>query len=455
MSCRATRNILKLHIVTKQGKGEAMSKRRIIGALLGSATVFLFGATSASGTYSIAACDAKAHECGVAVQTNNLAVGASVPYAQAGVGALVSQFETNPHYGPRGLTLLAQGTSPEETLKRLLGEDGNFDGEGVEARQVALVSIDGRTASYTGEQALHAEWAGVRSGPGYTVQGNGLVGANVVEAMERVFLKTEGTLAEKLMAALMAGDLAGGQKTGRESAALLVRTAEGWPFDIDLRVDHSRDPVGELKDLFDMQAARQQMIQANILARRGQLEQARSLLIGAVGRASNWSRIWIRAARVAEEMEEPILALQYLTVAFSQNPAWVQTEIGDGNYPDLGASPQFHRWVSPEQEKSVLAAYQDLSQMKETAIERRIQVTRALLEIGHVDEALVVLNGMSESSDKSVDLRLLRSAAFAAKRDYSDAIEECNAALRKAPNDQRVRRRMARLELETKAQVNR
>jgi uncharacterized Ntn-hydrolase superfamily protein len=153
----------------------------------------------------------------------------------------------------------------------------------------------------------------------------------VVETLEQAFLKTKGTLAERPMAALTAGDLAGGQRTGRESAALVVRTADSWPIDIDLRVDHSSDPVGELRKLFDMQSARQQVIQASLVARKGQLEQARSLLIEAVSRAPTWPRVWIRAARVAERIEEPSLALQYITAAFAQNPAWAQAEIGEGN----------------------------------------------------------------------------------------------------------------------------
>jgi Family of unknown function (DUF1028) len=140
-----------------------MSKRRIASGWVSSVGIFLVAASTAQATYSVAACDAKTRECSVAVQTNNLAVGASVPYAQAGVGALVSQFETNPHYGPRGFALLAQGISPEDTLNQLLAEEGNFDGEGPEARQIALVSVDGRTAAHTGEEAQRSEWAGVRS----------------------------------------------------------------------------------------------------------------------------------------------------------------------------------------------------------------------------------------------------------------------------------------------------
>jgi uncharacterized Ntn-hydrolase superfamily protein len=389
------------------------------GVLFGLAAVLLAGADSTHATYSIVACDAKTRECGVAVETNNLAVGSSVPYAQAGVGALVSQFETNPHYGPRGLALLAEGTSPEATLKRLLAEDGNFDGEGPQARQVALVSVDGRAANYTGEEAQRAEWAGARSGLGYSVEGNGLVGPNVLEGMEWAFLTTKGTLAERLMAALTAGDLAGGQKTGRESAALLVKTADGWPIDIDLRVDDSSDPVGALRKLFDMQFARQEVI---------------------------------RAARVAESVEEPTLALQYITVAFSENSAWAQAEIGEGNFAELGASLQFHRWVSAEQEQNAVAAYEQLRQANDAEPEKGVRVSRRLLEIGHPKEALIVLNDIPQRSEESVDLRLLRGTAYAAMGNYRDAMEQCQMALNKEPNDSRVRLRMARLEQQAAAE---
>src|SRR5580698_8505931 len=116
-----------------------MSRRLRVAAQFGLLMMPLAWAEGASATYSIVACDAKTRECGVAVQTNNLAVGASVPYAQAGVGAVASQFETNPNYGPRGLELMARGMSPAEVMKKILAEDGNFDGEGIETRQVGIV----------------------------------------------------------------------------------------------------------------------------------------------------------------------------------------------------------------------------------------------------------------------------------------------------------------------------
>lgn len=426
-----------------------MSRPQIAVVLFVLATALTAGAGTTRATYSIVACDAKTRECGVAVQTNNLAVGASVPYAQAGVGALVSQFETNPHYGPRGLALLAQGMSPEETLKRLLLEDGNFDGDGPEARQVGLVSVDGRAVNFTGDVAQRSDWAGARSGAGYSVQGNGLASSNVALAMEKTFLDARGSLAERLMAALIAGDLAGGQKTGRESAALLVKTPDGWPIDIDLRVDHSSDPVGELKVLLGMQMARQQVIQANILARKGQFEEAKTALLQGVARGSSWSRIWLRGAKVAIEIEEPTLALQYLSVAFLQNPAWIMSEIGAGGFADLGANPQFHRWISPEQEQKALAEYERIRQTQDATVDRRIEVSEMLLEVGRADQALDILDATPQSAAASTDLGLLRSAAYAARGDYSKAIEQCKSILEKTPNQERVRRRIARFEQAT------
>lgn len=337
-----------------------------------SVAALVFAAPYAQATYSIVACDAQTRECGVAVQTNNLAVGSSVPYAKAGVGAIASQFETNPMYGSRGLALLAQGRSPDEVLNVLLHEDGNFDGEGIEARQVGIVSVSGRFAEYTGAEAAASPWAGSRTGNGYSIQGNGLAGPQVVEAMEKTFNSTPGALAERLMTALSAGDKAGGQKTGRESAALLVSTPSGFPMDIDLRVDHSSDPVAALRLLFDIQTARQQIIQARIDAGNGQLKEAKALLIAGVARAPMWPRTWVQAARVAGRIEEPDLAVQYLNILFAMNPAWIETEIGDGNYAQLGADPLFHRWVTAEQQHAALADFTELASSNSVTEERRI-----------------------------------------------------------------------------------
>ena len=403
--------------------------------------------TTARATYSIAACDAKTRECGVAVQTNNLAVGASVPYAEAGVGAVVSQFETNPNYGRRGLMLLSQGKGPSEILQLLLKEDGNFEGQGPEARQVAIVALDGRVAVHSGEEVMRAKWAGWRSGAGYSVQGNGLAGPQVVEEMERTFIGSKGSLAERLMAALSAGDAAGGQATGRESAALLVRTPDGWPVDSDLRVDHSADPVGDLRTLYEMQVARQQMGRARRAAGSGQLEQAKTLMIGAVARASGWQRIWLMAADIAVDIEEPEIALQYLNVVFVQNPAWVKTTIGDGDYSELGGEPLFQRWVSAEQREEALSGYTGFQSSKAGSQAARIALAKKLIEVGYFSEAITLLRGSERQKEFSYQIHSVLADAFAAQHDLPRATEECKTALAAEPGNIRLRLKLTRLQV--------
>lgn len=371
-----------------------------------------------------------------------------MPYAQAGVGVLVSQFETNPNYGPRGLALMAQGMSPADVLRRLLAEDGNFEGQGPEARQVALVNLNGQTAVHTGEEAQKASWAGSRSGPGYSIQGNGLAGIQVVDAMEQAFLSTPGTLAEKLMAALTAGDRSGGQTTGRESAALLVKTTQGWPVDIDLRVDHSADPVSDLRSLFNMQLARAEVAQARRAANDGRLDDAQALLISAVARATNWQRIWLQAARVAVDIEEPTLALQYLSVAFSQNRTWTESEIGDGNYAILGHDPTFHNWVSTQDEQAALADYDDIVKSKEASPDKRAQTARKLLEAGHSAEALMLLTQSPASKTRQeAQVEMLIAEAYAAQGQYAQAIEHSEAGLKTDPHNQRLHRMLVRFKI--------
>ncbi len=144
-------------------------------------------------------------------------------------------------------------------------------------------------------------------------------------------------------------------------------------------------------------------------------------------------------------IEEPTLALQYITVAFSQNPAWAQAEIGESTYAEIGASPLFHRWVTARQEQDAVAAFEHLQGASKTDSETRVRVSRRLLETGHPTEALIVVSEILQSEDESVDLRLLRAAAYEASGDYRTAIEQCQLALKAKPSDLRVQLRLARI----------
>ncbi|MBI1900725.1 MAG: DUF1028 domain-containing protein [Planctomycetia bacterium] len=212
------------------------------------------GETPIVATFSIVACDLEQKEWGVAVQSRVLAVGSIVPFASADVGAIATQSLANTKYGPEGLRMLADGKSAEEVVKALTESD-----EGRERRQLGVVDREGRAASFTGAKCL--EWAGAVSGKNYTCQGNILAGKNVVEDMAKAFEEKEGKLADKMVAALEAGQKAGGDKRGQQSAAILVvRQGAGYAgFDdklIDLRVDDHATPIDELKRLLDLRLRR-------------------------------------------------------------------------------------------------------------------------------------------------------------------------------------------------------
>lgn len=202
------------------------------------------------GTFSIVACDPQVEELGVAVQSKFLAVGAVVPWAKAKVGAIATQSYSNTAYGPEGLKLLGEGLSPEEALERLTSADPERA-----LRQVGMVDARGRAAAFTGERCL--PWAGHLVGENFSCQGNILVSQAVVEAMAEAFTKASGSLAERLLAALQAGQAAGGDRRGRQSSALLV-VREGGGYGgrndryIDLRADDHPRPIEELKRLFEL-----------------------------------------------------------------------------------------------------------------------------------------------------------------------------------------------------------
>ena len=198
-------------------------------------------------TFSIVARDPQTGELGIAVQSKFLAVGAVVPWARAGVGAIATQSWANTSYGPRGLELLASGLSGDETLARLLESD-----EGRAQRQVGMVGASGQPVTYTGESCF--PWAGGQTGEHYACQGNILVSEETVRAMGRAFEETSGLLCDRLVAALAAGQAAGGDSRGQQSAALLVVREKGGysGFNdrfIDLRVDDHPRPIEELARL--------------------------------------------------------------------------------------------------------------------------------------------------------------------------------------------------------------
>jgi uncharacterized Ntn-hydrolase superfamily protein len=199
-------------------------------------------------TYSLCACDLERGEWGVIVQSKFLAVGSVVPWAEAKVGAVATQAWANPRYGPEGLELLREGRSADEVVQALVGADDGHDD-----RQLGVVDAHGGSGTYTGSACF--DWAGGRTGAGYAAQGNILVSGATVDALAETFEASSGPLAERLIAALGAGEDAGGDSRGRQSAALLVVSPEGGygglsDTAVDLRVDDHPEPIEELTRLY-------------------------------------------------------------------------------------------------------------------------------------------------------------------------------------------------------------
>ena len=193
-------------------------------------------------TWSIIARDAATGAFGVGIATRFFAVGALCPHAQSGVGALSTQALVNPHYGAQGLDLLGKGLTAAEVVKRLVAPD-----EGREHRQLHVIDAAGRIGQHTGAQCV--DWAGAIAGEGFSVAGNMLANEQVIQQTARAFQEAKKPFAERLIGALQAGEAAGGDKRGKQSAALLICSTEDYP-ELNLRVDDHADPLAELNRLY-------------------------------------------------------------------------------------------------------------------------------------------------------------------------------------------------------------
>ena len=193
-------------------------------------------------TWSIVARDASG-AFGVAIATRFFAVGALCPDGESGVGALSTQALINPHYRRQGLALLRAGVPAPEVVQRLTAPD-----EGRGHRQLHVIDAQGRIGQYTGAQCV--DWCGAIAGEGFSVAGNMLAGRSVVEETARSFAEAKTPFAQRLIDALEAGEAAGGDKRGKQSAALLIYSGEEYP-ELDLRVDDHAEPLAELRRLYD------------------------------------------------------------------------------------------------------------------------------------------------------------------------------------------------------------
>jgi uncharacterized Ntn-hydrolase superfamily protein len=193
-------------------------------------------------TWSIIARDNSTGQFGIAVATRFFAVGARVPHIAAGVGGIATQALVNPYYGIDGVRLLREGHKPRDIVETLIAADS-----GHESRQLHIMDASGRVASHTGRECV--DWCGHIEGNGFSIAGNMLAGGRVLDDSAKAYVANEHLpFAQRLIAAMRSGEAAGGDKRGKQSAALLIHGNEEWS-DLDLRVDDHSDPLTELERL--------------------------------------------------------------------------------------------------------------------------------------------------------------------------------------------------------------
>lgn len=274
--------------------------------------------SEALSTYSIVAVDLENGDLGVAVQSKYFGVGPVVPWVESGVGAIATQSWANTSYGPEGLRLLRKGKSVDETLETLLSSDTHH-----EWRQVGLVDTRGKARSYTGSKCL--AWAGGKTAPGYAVQGNILVSRETVDAMARAFESSSGQeLAERLMRALEAGQKAGGDVRGKQSAALHVARRGAGPGNNDrylwLSIDDHPTPVRELRRLLERSLRRDALSRARVAQRSGKIADAHKLFLEAEKAEPNNPSIALERARLEFQLRRAQAADETIQNAIRKQP---------------------------------------------------------------------------------------------------------------------------------------
>lgn len=302
-------------------------------------------------TFSIVAIDPQSGEMGVAVASRYFSVGSVVPWAMADVGAVATQANVNVGYGQQAIDLLRQGLTAQEALKKILADD-KFEGK--DGRQVAIVDAKGNVAAYTGPNA--PKWAGDRQGKTWSAQGNILVGPQVPEAMGKAFEATQGELAEKLFAALKAGDAAGGDARGRQSASMLVVKKQGGrninnDRYVYINVDDNPDPFTELRRLLDLNLAYNYGDQTFKALDAGNNEKARAAAQKALAYAPNSFGSHMRLAFLDYLVGDKTASLDEFAKAKALNPnnfdqQWKE-EVEFDRFKSMAADKEFLQKLFP------------------------------------------------------------------------------------------------------------
>ena len=318
-----------------------MRKLVLIAMLTIAATQALADELDATGTFSIIARDPATGELGMGVQSKALAAGSRTITAVGGLAVIAHQATSNPMYGVLGIDLLRAGMTPQEALDIAVRGD-----ERRENRQVAILDAQGRTAAWTGK--LPQDWKGHQCGVDHCVQGNILVGPQVIEAMSRSFESSRGPLAERLLAALDAGQEAGGDARGRQSAALVVAKplADAAGFGdrpVDFRVDDHRVPLVELRRLLNMLRSNQMVADAVAKLRANDVDAATAAARNATERSPENDNAWVALASVHVRAGRNPDALAAVAKAIELNPSNRRRLPGNAAFKGIADDPAFRK----------------------------------------------------------------------------------------------------------------
>ena len=292
-------------------------------------------------TFSIIAFDDKAKEWGIAVATNNICVGSSTIYIEPDIGAFAVIAETEPKYGIEGLVKLKAGKSVEEAVSEIKLHDDNSN-----YRQIAGIDSEGNVYAFTGKSLKY--WRGKSSqilGKNYVVIGNQL-NEDVLSEMSRIFESAKGTLAERLVKSLTAGQRAGGQISGKRSAAVAVKgTNNAWYNQIDLRVDNSKNPIKELNTLMNYHYGRIRLNQARYAFESGDNSSAESKLKEAEIMLDGWTGIYSKIAIVNFMMGSEDVAIKWIKKGLAEDPHW---KINIPAFYFLKDNPELKKIIDPK-----------------------------------------------------------------------------------------------------------
>ena len=335
-------------------------KRVLIALLFSVAFLHAQGPDPWFGTFSIIAFDPATSEFGVGVQSRAFGAGAAVPYAKPGVGAVATQASANRTYGPKAIALLEQGLSPAEVVKRITDEDPGRD-----TRQVGVIDNTGRSAVYTGKRVIDRNsdpkdlvhlggYAGHVTGENFSVQGNTLASRAVVEAMAEAYRNGKGSMAERLMDALDAGQSKGGDTRGMQSAGILVVRPIPPGSDstveriVDIRVDDSAEPFKELRRLLNMTMGVPQRLltSAAEMSKAGKHADAIAEAKKALEINPRNEQAMYALAKIYAAAGDTQQALAQLSMAISRQPKqWKFEASNDPAFEKLRALPEFQRLI--------------------------------------------------------------------------------------------------------------